>query len=111
MLDTSDYLKSKQTLRIIHHVKDGDTPNRLSFVKILEILDFILTNINLIMFTRDGKPKSKIQLVGSFFQIIFFLRDLCRMINGNVAYKGKAYENKTAEQIRRSRDDSQKPNA
>jgi hypothetical protein len=90
MLKESDFTESKKTLNIIAHVKDSDsTPHRLSFVKILEIIDFILTGANRLLFTKDGKPKSKLQLIMSLFDIIMFLRDVIRLINGNLQYKPK----------------------
>jgi hypothetical protein len=90
MVTAEDFKESKATLKIIAHVKDADNaPHRLSFVKILEIIDFILTGANRLLFTKDGKPKSKLQLIMSLFDIIMFLRDVIRMINGNLQYKPK----------------------
>lgn len=88
MLNETDYTESKKTLGVIKHVIDQDNaPHRLSFVKILEIIDFILTGVNRLLFTKEGKPKSKLQLILSLFEIVMFLRDVVRLINGNLQYK------------------------
>ncbi len=81
MLNTEDFKDIRRSQAIIEHLKDG-SPNRMNLTKIIQIFEFILTSAAAIMFTKQGKPKNTIQLVGSIFQIVGFVRDLVRMITG-----------------------------
>ncbi len=83
MLNNNDWREIAASKLIIDHLNDGE-PNRLNFQKILNIFEFILTSAATIMFTKNGTPKTKLQLIGSIFSIIGFVRDLVRMINGEV---------------------------
>jgi hypothetical protein len=87
MLTNQDFKDIKHTQAIIEHIKDG-SPNRITLDKLIQILEFILTQAAAIMFTKEGKPKNTIQLVGSIFQIIGFIRDLIRMITGEAKKSG-----------------------
>ena len=80
MLNETDLKESRETLHVIAHLKEGAS-TKLSFLEILGIFEFILLSIKAIMFTKDGKPKTKIQLLLSFPAIIGFIRDLVRRIN------------------------------
>lgn len=80
MLEERDYIESRETLHIIEHVKEGAV-SKLSLIEILSIFEFVLISIKAIMFTKEGKPKSKLQIALSLPAIIRFIRDLVRRIN------------------------------
>ncbi len=88
MLTKEDYFNLIHSQNVIKHVTDDDTANRrLSFTEILLLLEFILVNVKEIMFNKDGKPKSKIQLIGSIGKVIVFLIELTRRVTKDVKTK------------------------
>lgn len=51
----------------------------VSFIGVLEILQFFLDGVRTIMF-KNGKPKTKLQIILSIPAIIRFIRTIVRMI-------------------------------
>jgi len=80
MLTDKDWKEIHNTKAIIAHAKDDLA--RGGFLRTLEILEFILTEAAKVMFRKDGKPKTTIELIGSIFQVIGFIKSVIRMING-----------------------------
>ena len=89
MLTTGDYQNNLYTLKTIEHLKD-DMDKKLPLSKILLIIEFIVMMANKIFFTKDGKPKNKLQLVLSIPAIISFVKELLGMINKNVDKKSNS---------------------
>lgn len=65
----------------LYDTKHGEV-GKLSLTDIIVILDFVVSGIQAIMFTKDGKMKSVLQLVWSLPAIIGFLKSVVNMING-----------------------------
>ena len=92
MLLKSDYEKNILTLRTIEHIKDDMNLTKGGFplLKIMLILEFIVTMANKIFFKNDGEPKNKFQLILSIPAIVSFVKELLGMINKNVDRKPNA---------------------
>lgn len=65
----------------LYDTKHGEE-GRLSITDLLVILDFIVAGIQAILFTKDGKFKSLLQLIWTIPTIISFLKKVIDMING-----------------------------
>ncbi len=82
MITEQHYHDTDHTIKVIRHVIDSDTPNRISFVKILEAVQWTLEAIKSIFFDKMGKPKSTWQLVLSIPAIVRFAKNFMEMVNG-----------------------------
>jgi hypothetical protein len=107
MLTENDFKETTKTLNILSKVIDEDSPRRFSFLDLLKLIEFATTTIAVIMFTKDGKPKSKLQLILSIPAIIRFAKDFLSRLNHQSDGKTKG-DKKVAEQIEKSVKKSQK---
>lgn len=88
MLTTTDYHETNASIHLINSVNAEEAAaSKLNFSEILLLLTFILEEIKRIMFTREGKPKSKLQIVLSIPAIIRLFKEVVRRINGDVQKK------------------------
>lgn len=97
MLNSEDLSEINTTLNVIEHVKDAANPallktpplykTNLSLLELLNIVSFILLSAKDIFYTKEGKPRNFISLVGNVGKIITFVRDLVRMINRDTREK------------------------
>ncbi len=112
MVTSKDFKDTNSTLDHIAHIKEG-IPLRVSVDKLLSILEFILTEAKSLMFKKDGTPKSKLELTLSLFQIIGFVKNVIRMINGDVKpisrVRGVSDEAKVVEAVEKAVKKAKKP--
>ncbi len=112
MVTSKDFKDTNSTLSMIAHAKEG-LPVRIPLDKILTILEFILTEAKSLMFKKDGTPKSKLELTLSLFQIIGFVKNVIRMINGDVKpisrVRGVSNEAKVVDAVEKAVKKAKKP--
>lgn len=80
-LTTADYLKTKKSLQAIRMEQDEIRMTEGGFQWLLKVIAFVSEEILIIMFDKNGKPKSKFQLVLSIPAIIRFAKKLLELIN------------------------------
>ena len=103
--DLTDIDRTKAVIRHVRDVETGSAPiNRIPLGTVLDILDFILTGVRMLMYDKAGNPKNRFQLIGSIFQIISFIRDVVRRITGDVSKSriGQTIEARTIAAITRA---------
>lgn len=81
MLSQSDALDIHQSLNVIRHIQDDESPRRVGLIQILEVLAFILTGAKELLIRKDGKPKTKTQILLSIIPIIAFICEVIKRIN------------------------------
>ena len=101
MLTEQDYQTADKSLHIIRHVTDDKATAKLNFIEILEIIEFVTLAIKTIMFTKDGKPKNKWQLILSIPAIIKFAKAFIARLGKET--NTQPASRKVAEQIEKSR--------
>jgi len=100
MLTEQDHSETKTSIDVLAHLKTGE-PGWI--VKVLDLIEFTASTMLVLMFTKDGKPKTKMQLLLSIPGIIRFAKEFMRRLNGERGKMSQAQlDQKAADSVDKS---------